>query len=109
MVERHPNSNAVKMPLCMCPACGYVINAATPSPGSRRNAVPKPRDITLCLRCAAILMYDDAMTPRRLSGDEMAQLAVEQPRQMEHVRQEQRRVVVFNLLHPRPPPIRGRA
>lgn len=59
------------LPTSECPACGYRINDATPmEPGN----VPKPGDLSACLRCAAPLAFTPELTVRLITTAEVAAL-----------------------------------
>jgi len=44
-------------------SCGHEIEAATPAPGTgtARDAMPKPGDLTVCLRCGKAWQFDDGL------------------------------------------------
>jgi len=48
------------LPRGSCPLCGYVFDAASDCYGKDR---PKPGDLSLCLSCGAVLVFDDGMIP----------------------------------------------
>lgn len=55
-----------------CPACGYVIDAATLL--TYGDARPAAGDLSLCLDCGALLVFDgpDVGSIRRITPDEEA-------------------------------------
>jgi len=66
----------------LCPACGYVIDAAAAATAPRP---PRAGDIGICLSCAAILILDDDGLPDRLASptdlDRLRTEALEQARE----------------------------
>jgi hypothetical protein len=66
---------AVDMPASSCPFCGKQFDLAS----SARNGMagkPKPGDLTLCIQCARVLFFDDALRPRKpVSGELEAAMA----------------------------------
>lgn len=58
-----------KMPAALCVACGYAFDAAANISGSRR---PKPGDLSICLSCGALLVFDTDLRPsRRATSDDV--------------------------------------
>ena len=47
-----------RLPVSTCRICGYAFDCAT---DVRSDARPKPWDVSLCLQCAAIGIYDGNM------------------------------------------------
>lgn len=45
-----------RLPKSICRICGYITDAATMFQDS--NAIPKQGDVSLCLQCAAISVFD---------------------------------------------------
>ncbi len=70
---RHPDGTP-KMPDQMCIECGYAMNAATPTKasGTKPDDVPKPGDVSLCLNCGKLQMFDDKMRFREPTPHEWA-------------------------------------
>jgi hypothetical protein len=59
----HDRGDAVKsyeVPPARCPSCGYLADAATPVRGMS-EAVPKPGDITMCIRCGNVLKFGQSL------------------------------------------------
>jgi hypothetical protein len=52
----------VVVPESQCPECGHRFDRASDSEFS--GLTPAPSDIILCIKCGAILQYDDAMHPQ---------------------------------------------
>jgi hypothetical protein len=73
---------------CPCPNCGYGLDAAT---AAFEDVRPKPGDLTVCIKCAALLEFTDGMgyapaNTLQLSLDTLEQLAEVQAaaRKMQH-------------------------
>jgi hypothetical protein len=49
---------SVPTPRMCCPECRYVFNRAS-EVGLEEKKQPKPEDVSLCINCAAILIYID--------------------------------------------------
>jgi hypothetical protein len=67
------------LPASECPACGYVVDAATciTEPGAR----PSAGDISVCLDCAALLVFGgDDLQVRLMTKAEEAAFALEHPK-----------------------------
>jgi len=45
-----------RTPSWFCPYCGYLADSATDATGT--HAVPKPDDLSICINCAGVLMFD---------------------------------------------------
>jgi hypothetical protein len=56
----------VVIPESRCPECAHRFDRASDSEFS--GSAPTPGDITLCIECAAILQYDDAMQPQTFTA-----------------------------------------
>jgi len=63
---------AHKMPECACPHCGHKFNAATSPTGDDR---PNPGDISVCIECRKISVFNDDLTTRKPSGEELMKFA----------------------------------
>lgn len=50
-----------------CPNCGYKLDAATSATGA---GDPSPGDLTVCVRCAAVLVFTSEMAHRKFSEEE---------------------------------------
>ena len=50
--------NSTDTPRNLCPACGYLIDAASALAG---RGAPRPGDVSMCLSCGEVLMFDDAL------------------------------------------------
>ncbi len=54
-----------------CPKCGYTIDAAT-SIMKGDDALPDPKDYSVCLNCGALLEFDDALRLQAVRDPERA-------------------------------------
>jgi len=45
-----------------CPTCGRILDATTSVQGEQ---TPSPNDISICMYCAALLIFNDDMTLRK--------------------------------------------
>lgn len=55
-----------------CPTCEHVLEAAT---GITTDDAPKPGDVTLCIYCAAILVFTDDLRVRLPKEEESNEFA----------------------------------
>jgi hypothetical protein len=53
-----------RTPKCCCLNCGALLEAAT------GNGRPRPGDLTACLQCGAVMLFDDDLTVRRMTQEE---------------------------------------
>lgn len=60
-----------KLPSQICPFCGYRFDAAT---GLDPDTIPKAGDISLCLCCMEIGIYDEQLFVRKATSDELADI-----------------------------------
>lgn len=65
---------AVEIPKHECPACGYVMDAATIIT-AEVPTMPKAGDFSICARCRAVNVFLDDLALRPATKDE-AQLAI---------------------------------
>ena len=54
--------NDARLPATLCPECGYAFDSAESMMGHRR---PEPGDLSVCLSCAALLVFDADLRPSR--------------------------------------------
>lgn len=55
----------MRLPESHCPACGYLMDAATPVDGGKDG--PTPGDFSVCLNCGEMLVYEAGLKLRKLS------------------------------------------
>lgn len=51
-----------------CPYCGHKHELAT---DLRCNAKPSPGDVSICIQCANVLMFDDNLATRKPTDNEL--------------------------------------
>ncbi len=51
-----------RLPESLCPYCGQRFDAATAADPNKSDAVPEPGDITVCIGCASILVFNKNLT-----------------------------------------------
>lgn len=56
-----------------CPFCRHTLDAATAGP-SNPDAVPKPGDVTVCIECGAVLLFDDGLKVRGPTPEELVEI-----------------------------------
>lgn len=57
-----------------CPVCGATLNAAS---GIEHEETPRPGDATVCVHCAAILLFDDDLRLRKPTKAERPRLIMD--------------------------------
>lgn len=77
-----------RMPAQMCPACGYLTDAAGEISG-KATAAPGKGDITMCLACGAVSQYDGFLNLVRCDPAELRDLELRQPETYAKLRQAQ--------------------
>jgi hypothetical protein len=63
------------LPECACPTCGTKVNDATVVFHGASKASPAPGDVTVCIYCAAVSIFDDELCLRRPTPDEQREIA----------------------------------
>lgn len=64
-VHRHPEQK--------CPLCGHKIDSQSPS-AFNPTATPRVGDLTMCIECLAVNIFDEGLTLRALTNGEMMEL-----------------------------------
>ena len=54
-----------------CPECGHVADGAT---GAGNNTTAKPGDVSLCIECACVAIFDEDLQRRKPTTDEIFML-----------------------------------
>lgn len=54
-----------------CPSCGSILNATSDLVG---DAIPDVGDITICIHCKSVLVFDEAMEYRFATKDELKEI-----------------------------------
>lgn len=60
---------AYRVPMTKCPSCGQTHDAA-----SGRKAAPVEGDLSLCIQCEAVLIFEKDLTLRALTTSEWEEL-----------------------------------
>ena len=63
------------LPESVCPRCGYKTDAATMLEDD--HAVPKPGDVSICMKCAHVRKFGADLRLVELTGDETVELATD--------------------------------
>jgi hypothetical protein len=63
--------NEHKVPWAMCRICDYLVDMAGHTEDG--NAAPKPDDVTLCIKCGAISVFDENLGLRSPTLEEYDQ------------------------------------
>jgi hypothetical protein len=63
----NPIGDKVRTPPQLCLECGHFLDAAS-SYGKTR--IPQPGDVTLCIRCAHVMVFTDTLTLREPTQEE---------------------------------------
>lgn len=61
----------INTPESFCPSCGKRFDQASSAFG---ESTPKPDDITICIRCGQVMLFNLDMTVRLPDEDELADL-----------------------------------
>lgn len=79
------SDDAHDVPACPCPGCGVPNDAASSAHGSYVGR-PSPGDASVCLNCAAILVFREDLTTRLMTGAELADMAPDDRSYLLHAR-----------------------
>lgn len=82
---------SVKLKPSMCPSCGYFMDAA--SPALERKISPKANDVSMCLSCGAVLVFDQDLSLRSMTEDEKSALPPHMARLLEAMERHRRSVI----------------
>lgn len=61
-----------RVPPCLCPSCGQLLDAATDS--NLAGKYPSPGDFSVCIKCASVLLFTDAFKLRPATSLEISTL-----------------------------------
>jgi hypothetical protein len=61
-----------KLPEQICPACGYDLDAATYA--GKEDLRPRPGDVSICFKCANVLVFDVDMKLREPMSAELLEI-----------------------------------
>ena len=70
---RRPKNDTTRHPPCPCPACGTMVDAASPAETTKYRKV-RPGDISICLYCGVRLKFTRSMQLRLLTDREWMKL-----------------------------------
>lgn len=99
MSRRH---RSTRTPTALCPTCGYTVDAASSLAGNHK---PEPGDWSLCLRCAAVNVFDAALRLAPPGFGAYEALRFDDPKLWQHI--ERARVGIRCLQETHPIPDRG--
>jgi hypothetical protein len=71
------------LPESVCPVCGYLMDAAT-SP-YEPNLRPKPRDLSCCLKCGEVLVFQKDLSVAVASVSDLMKLDPETASQLDRL------------------------
>lgn len=60
-----------------CPKCGKKLDGATSGDNPDEEIMPQKYDLSICLYCVAVLQYEEDLSLRELSDDELGKLPSE--------------------------------
>ncbi len=64
----------------LCPRCGQLINAVLPlDPADPRAPIAELGDVTFCVNCAAMLVFDEDVLPVAVTDEQRTALLREMP------------------------------
>ena len=86
--------------MSLCPQCGHAMDLASWATNPKRGKAPKPGDLTVCIRCAAVLAFGGDMRLERAPADAVDSLQREHPAAAAKLRQVRRAII---LMGPREP------
>lgn len=68
-------SESFEVPKTECPYCGKVNDLASSFKGKEK---PEPGDISICIKCAGILVFDEELRIRRPTDSELINIQTSQ-------------------------------
>jgi hypothetical protein len=66
-----------RLPETLCPVCDHLLIAAI---NFRGDGTPRIGDVTVCINCSAVLRFCAEDQLQKISDDELAELALQDPR-----------------------------
>lgn len=69
-------------PECKCPYCGHKFDRAGDPTGDK---MPHAEDFSICIECAGWLVFNEDLTVRAISAEEIAGMKVEERAELERV------------------------
>lgn len=71
-LQQRLDQRGIRLPNDECPTCHYKFDSATEVTGKQHR--PRVGDITICLNCGDVLIFNDDMTIRQVEDDELLNL-----------------------------------
>jgi hypothetical protein len=62
------------IPMAICPHCGYHMDRAT---DPFEAGAPKPDDLSVCVKCGELSMFDEELKQRPLKPEETARCSLD--------------------------------
>jgi hypothetical protein len=66
----------IRVPESACLNCGHLLNALGTG-DLNVEAKPEPGDVTVCIKCGAVMKLDQDLRPRGMSDQEMDELVAD--------------------------------
>jgi hypothetical protein len=63
-----------RTPVSLCPHCGVPVDAATPEDIMNEGRKPSPKDLSICFTCGGMCVYQDDLTLRALTDEELEKI-----------------------------------
>ena len=82
MIKFSKSDHHGQIPVQFCESCGYTLDAAT---GCQGDNPPKSGDITVCLRCAELMVFNEDLTLRRANIDDLLELDEETSKDLDRI------------------------
>lgn len=61
-----------RIPVSLCPECGYKMDGTAAA--AAEHLMPQAGDVSVCLNCGQLLLFEEAMTMRKPTREEVAEL-----------------------------------
>lgn len=87
-----------EMPSCACPVCKAKLDRAS---DMETQYQPKPKDLSVCLYCAAVLQFDAAMMPRLMTQAEVQALPKDTLAELVRMVRDVKRVMIKSMVKKR--------
>lgn len=65
------------LPTSPCPFCGYIFTAATSADPYELDILPSPGDFSICIKCKETLIFDDGLSLREPTTEELSIISEE--------------------------------
>jgi hypothetical protein len=90
-------SRTTRLPPRLCPECGTLLDAAS---APKSDARPSPGDWTVCIHCAAALVFDTELKVQAPGFGALEALALTEPETAAQLRRHQAAVRQLQQKHP---------